>query len=308
MKKLVSIVVPVYNSTQSLKDLSAQVARVFQDVEQKDYELIMINDCSPNMETWTIMEQLSKDNKKIKSVHLTKNSGNAAATLCGFNISSGDYIITMDDDLQHNPKDIPKLLEQENHDLVIASFKKKEHPTSKIFTSKLKSWFDYKLIGKPKHIYNSPFRLIKGHIVNSINELNISRPMIAAHLYRLTSDVVNVQVVHQPRKYSDSEFNLKKRMQLFSNLLINNSSFLLRISGIIGLLYAIFSFIYGSYLVFKQVFLNVAPAGWTSVMALTLFTSGLLFVFISVIGEYLNRIIENNERYPAYVISKRINC
>src|SRR5512135_353096 len=96
-----SVVVPVYNSAQSLPVLAERVDRVFRRVVKDSYELVMVDDGSPNPQTWKMLESLAADSHTVKAIQLTRNFGRAGALLCGFENASGDYIITMDDDLQH---------------------------------------------------------------------------------------------------------------------------------------------------------------------------------------------------------------
>ena len=103
-----SVVMPVYNSELSLVELCARVDKVFASIEV-DYELIMVEDGSEDG-SWSVMKSLRNRNRRLKIVRLTKNSGQHNALMCGFSISSGDYIITMDDDLQHPPEEIPNLI------------------------------------------------------------------------------------------------------------------------------------------------------------------------------------------------------
>ena len=116
-----------------------------------------------------------------------------------------------------------------------------------------------------------------------------------------------VEVSHNKRKYDKSNFNSFKRLKQFSNLLINNSSFLLRFVAFIGFLTSFFSFSYGILIFTKQLFFNGSRvAGWTSIMVVTLILGGLILLSIGITGEYLIRIIKGVESRPAYIIRKEL--
>ena len=118
-----SIVIPVYNSTDSLVELHKRISKVFEETIRKSFEIIMVDDASPNEKTWTVLEQLQQQDQRVHVFQLMKNVGQHNAIMCGLNNASGDYIITMDDDLQHPPEEIPKLIdaiESSSYDAVFA--------------------------------------------------------------------------------------------------------------------------------------------------------------------------------------------
>ena len=115
--KLYSIVVPVYKSTVSLEGIAERVDITFSKLSNCDYELIFVNDSPFYYETVKILEKLVRKYPKVIVIELMKNFGQQPATLCGIENSKGEYIITMDDDLQHAPEDIPHLIKKETHDI-----------------------------------------------------------------------------------------------------------------------------------------------------------------------------------------------
>ncbi len=130
---LISIVIPVYDSAV-LQELSERIDRVFAKLPE-EYEIIFIDDSSPNLDVWPSLVDIAGKNSHIRALQLTRNFGQHAATLCGLVECRGDFVITMDDDLQHCPEDIPKFLELRDYDVVIAQFKNKQHGTFKRITS-----------------------------------------------------------------------------------------------------------------------------------------------------------------------------
>ena len=167
MKETLSIVIPVYNTVTSLTNLVKRIDDTLSPLGVC-YEIIFVNDASPNPETWPHLEKLALTHKQVRVVSLMRNFGQQAATLCGFEHAMGDYILTMDDDLQHRPEEIPNLWEERSHDIVIGQFSRKHHSLFKRITSRLKGWFDHILIGKPKNIHLSSFRLLNRSVVDDI--------------------------------------------------------------------------------------------------------------------------------------------
>jgi dolichol-phosphate mannosyltransferase/undecaprenyl-phosphate 4-deoxy-4-formamido-L-arabinose transferase len=303
-KLLYSIVVPVYKSTESLKELSYRVKAVFDEIEGADYELIFINDSPFLKDTVRCLQELSENNKNIVVIELMKNFGQQAATLCGIEHARGDYIITMDDDLQHAPEDIIHLIEKREHDVVIARFKAKKHSFFKRITSEIKSYFDYIILGKPKHIKLTSFRLIKADIAKLMFKRKTPYPFIPALLFSITDDIENVELKHYSRQDGESNYTFVKMLQVFSNLIINNSSFLLRIIGYIGISIALLSGVSTVFIGANKLIYGVAVAGWTSIMLLILFFGGMIMFTLGIIGEYLLRIIATTEERPVCYVRK----
>ena len=303
-KPLYSIIVPVYKSIESLEELSLRSKAVFDTIDDADHELIFINDSPFSKETAGCLKELSENNQNIVAIELMKNFGQQAATLCGIEHARGDYIITMDDDLQHAPEDIIHLMEKQEHDVVIARFKDKKHSFFKRITSEIKSYFDYLILGKPKHIRLTSFRLIKSEIARLMFKRKTPYPFIPALLFSITDDIVNVELEHHARHEGKSNYTFVKMLQLFSNLIINNSSFLLRIIGYIGIFIALLSGASTVVIIANKLIYGVAVAGWTSLMLLILFFGGMIMFTLGIIGEYLLRIIATTEERPVYYVRK----
>ena len=301
-----SIIIPVYNSDSSLIELNERIKNVFKNIINKSYELIFIDDGSDNIYTWDVLEKLSNENNKVTVIQLMRNFGKSSALICGFSFVKGKFVIIMDDDLQHLPEDIPLLLKQREHDIVIAEFKQKKHSIFKRVSSRIKGWFDYKLIGKPKHIKNSAFILVKREVINAINKLNILNPFLSALLFYITKDIVNVTCNHGDRQYGKSGYTLSKLLKQFSNLIINNSSLLLRVVAYIGVSFSLISFILIVYYAYRYFVIDISLFGWHTIITLVLFIGGLILFSVGIIGEYLIRIISGVEKKPPYIIRDKI--
>ncbi len=214
-----SVVIPVYNSTDSLKELTERLTKVFTNSVRDTYEILFIDDASPNPETWNVLEDLAEQHVEVKSIQLRRNFGKAGAILCGFAQAQGQYIFTLDDDLQHLPEDIPKFIEYRDHDVVMGAYTHKQHAFSKRLTSRIKGWFDRKIAGKPPHLQTTPFKLYKAEIIESMLNMTTPYPFISALMYYTTRDIVTVDIDHGLREYGQSAFTFRKRLTYFSNLL-----------------------------------------------------------------------------------------
>jgi dolichol-phosphate mannosyltransferase/undecaprenyl-phosphate 4-deoxy-4-formamido-L-arabinose transferase len=301
-----SIIVPVYNTVRPLEELVNRIKNVFYSIEA-EYEIIMVEDCSPKIETWQTLEALAKNYTSVIAIQLSRNFGQQPATLCGLALATGDFMITMDDDLQHSPEDIPKLIEKNDHDIVIGQFSERKHSLFKRAASRVKSYFDRILIGKPRHIRLSPFRMINRTTVDGMLAIRTPSPFIPALMFHISKDVVGVTFEHHYRSEGKSNYTFRKMLGVFNNLIIGNSSFLLKAIGYLGVIIAFFSLIYAALIVFEQLVNPTSIPGWTSVIVSILFVGGLLLFSVGIMGEYLIRIIAGVESRPSYVIRKRIN-
>jgi dolichol-phosphate mannosyltransferase/undecaprenyl-phosphate 4-deoxy-4-formamido-L-arabinose transferase len=301
---LISIVIPVYDS-RVLEEIAERIEAVFAKLPE-EHEIIFVDDFSPNPDVWPALVRITQKNRSVKAVQLTRNFGQHAATLCGLEESRGDYVITMDDDLQHSPEDIPRLLDLRDHDVVIAQLKNKQHSLFKRVTSRIKGLFDQIIIGKPGNINLSSFRMLSRVVVDGMLAAHSSHPFIPALIFHISKDVVGVEVEHHKRKAGRSGYNFVKLFRLFNDLIINNSSLVLRLVGHLGILFACISFIMVLVVMYKKLALGIQIQGWASLFAAIMLVGGLLLFGLGVVGEYLIRIIESSETRPSFFIRRRV--
>jgi glycosyltransferase involved in cell wall biosynthesis len=309
---LVSIVVPVYGSPV-LPELAERIAAVFAarfaTRPGDDYELIFVDDGSPSPAVWPVLERLAAGDGRVKALQLTRNFGQQPATLCGLREARGEVVITMDDDLQHRPEDIPALLDAEaaeGWDIVIGQLVESRHSWSRRLASRIKGYFDHLLIGKPRHIQLTSFRLLTRTVVDGVLSIRTPNPFLPAMMFHVTQSVGGVPVQHQARGQGRSGYSLRKLLRLFSNLVINNSSLLLRLVGQVGIVFAILSVLGACLVVYRKLAEGIAIQGWASLFTALLFIGGLLLFGLGVVGEYLVRIIESSEAKPTYFVRRKV--
>lgn len=301
-----SVVVPCYNSDVSLLTLVAKLKDVF-DQLRESYEIILVNDGSVNPNTWKTIQELSDNpDNRVIGVNLFRNFGQQSATICGFTYCNSEYVITMDDDLQHNPLDLPKLLSKRDHDVVIGRIVNRKSSLNNKFTSWLKSHFDHIVFGKPKHIRLSPYRLIKSDVLKHMLEIRTPSPFVPALMFYVTKDVVNVEVQHESRIEGKTNYTFASRLKLFSLIIINNSSVVLKWIGYLGIMALLLSLSLLMYYFLAKMFFTTPPKGWTSLFSAILFFGGLSLFGIGLIGEYMIRMIPIVENKKAFIVREVI--
>lgn len=302
----ISIVVPVYKSQDCIEAL---VNRVEECLSEFEFELILVNDGSPD-KSWVKIKKAGESRKWLKGINLRKNAGQDNAIMAGFSKANGEYIIVMDDDLQHDPDDIPKLvqeLENTDTDICFAKFKKKYHK----FWKNLGSWFNGKMaeiiIDKPPHIYLSPFKVIRKEIIDEIIRYTGPFPYVDGILFSITQNVSQIEVEHHERHKGTSNYNLAKSMSVWLKLMTCFSVFPLRIATYLGILSSISGFLLALYYLVEYFVIHNTVEGWTSLVIITLVLSGIILLALGAIGEYVGRSYIQLYRKPQYSIRELIN-
>jgi glycosyltransferase involved in cell wall biosynthesis len=293
----------VFNSP-ALDELVRRIDSVFAG-RPEDYEIIFIDDCSTDARVWPKLLELTEQHPGVRALQLSKNFGQHAATLCGLKHSRGDFVITMDDDLEHRPEEIPKFLSAADYDVVVAQFRHRNHSLFRRIASKIKGVFDRVIVGKPKDIQLSSYRMLSRVVVEGMLSINTPHPFLPALMFHVSDSVTGVDIEYGRRDEGTSGYTLRKLLRLFTDLLVNNSSLVLRLVGSVGIVLAAASFILALYFTYKKLTHGIAITGWTSLFATTLLIGGLLLFSIAVVGEYLIRIIEASEARPTYFVRRR---
>jgi len=301
-----SIIIPCYNSEKSLHELNIALNHVLSSMELT-YEIIYVNDCSKD-NTISVLKELASTDSQVKVVDLMFNIGQFRTLYCGFEQAKGKYIITMDDDLQHPPEEIPKLYERikddENVDAVFGAYSTKEHSYFRNLGSSLIKFVNEKIYGKPKDLTMSAFRIMKRELVETILSHKTISPVLGAIILKSTRNIVNVDIRHDKRKHGKSNYNLIKLIKTTLDNVLNFSSLPLQTISIIGIVVALISFLFSIFYLALYFFTGSVVPGWTSIMVLLNFYAGLILISLGLIGEYLIRILMEVNGTPKYKIRK----
>ncbi len=233
----ISVVIPVFNSSGILDELVIRISNTLEKLNYKNnFELILINDFS-NDDSWIQIKNLREKYFFIKGINLSENFGQHNALMAGFNNLSGDYVITLDDDLQHPPEFIPKIIEKLNDfDVCYTNYRNRKHIGWKKTVSTLNNVVSSFLLNKPLRIYMSSFRGLKKDIVLKIIKFKKPDVYIDGLIIGLTKNIEMITVDHHARKKGESNYTLKKLFILWSNMLINFSFFPFRSSSMFGII------------------------------------------------------------------------
>ena len=296
-----SIVVPVYNTTWVLRELHQRIEQIFAFHIRQSYEIILVDDRSPNPETWPVVEALARAGQNTNAVRLARNFGQHSAILCGLAHARGEYIITMDDDLQHAPEDIPALIGLQEHDVVIGQFLLKQHSWSRNLFSSIKAYFDRVLSGKPRNLRISSFCLIQRSIAQKMLGIaHTPRPLLSSLIFCVTNDVVGAPVSHSPRQEGESGYSLIKLIRLFGRLLVNNSRLIFKFVAWSGIFLFILSLVLLFGLSIWHLFRKDVP-GWLFLGLVILLCNGFLLITLGFLGIVFTRMEAVAEQKKPYI-------
>lgn len=230
MYNSISVVVPVYNSEKSIGELYHRLKKVLAAISE-EYEIVMVDDGSEDNSV-IAMHKLDAENKVLKVICLDGNYGQQNAIMCGIRHTRGNYVITIDDDLQHPPEEIPKLLTEldKGFDVVYGiPAVKKVYGIRGLGTVLTDMFFTF-VCSKPKAVKVGSFRALKRHIAEKISGDYTEFVYITAITLKHTRNIGNVTVEHYNRKYGSSNYGFFRLICLFSRLLIYYSGLSLKTS------------------------------------------------------------------------------
>ena len=302
----ISVVIPVYNSEDCLDELAKRLTDVLNN-SGRTYEIILVNDCSPD-NSWQKITELCEIYDRLKGINLRKNFGQDSAIMAGLNHSSGESVIIMDDDLQHDPADIPPLLGglEKGYDVCYAFFISKKQS----YFKNVGSWFNDKvaniILRKPKKVYLSPYKVIKREVINEIIKYDGPYPYIDGLLFRVTRNITQVSIQHHERYAGAGNYNLRKSIRVWLRLATTFSIIPLRIATFLGFVSSFIGFILALiFIIFHFVGIE-SPTGWASLIVVVLFLGGIQLVSTGIIGEYIGRLFLHNNKEPQFVVNKII--
>jgi len=303
---ILSIISPVYGAKDIIAELVNQI-RLAVIPLNLDYEIILIDDASPD-NSWKIIEKLCAADHHIIGVRLSRNFGQHNAIAAGLELSKGDYVVVMDCDLQHNPKDIPRLLEavKSGYDIVYTRTKTRQHGFVKNLTAKLYYWLLSHLSNFNMDPNIGTYSLLSRKVVNAYNQYNDYKKAYLWVLKWIGFDSTVIEVNYSERFSGESNYSPVKLVKHAIQVTAANSDRLLYISIVLGMIFSLTSVI-GIMSIIIRYFSTGGLEGWSSTIIVIMFFSGLILISLGIIGIYLAKVFEQTKGRPRYLISKVLN-
>ena len=308
-RKLISFVIPCYRSEKTVGGVVEEIKDTMATLPQYTFEIILVNDSSPD-NTFATIRELCGKYPFITGIDLAKNFGQHAALMAGMRHSSGDIVVCLDDDGQTPASEVGKLLEklEEGYDVCYASYGKKQHNGFRNFGSKVNELMTRVMLGKPKELYISSYFAAKRFVVNDMLRYEQPYSYVIGLVLRATKNITNVEVNHRAREVGRSGYTLSKLFSLWFNGFTAFSIKPLRIATLIGCLCACSGFLYGIYTIIKKIILmDAVEAGFSALMSVLVFVGGMIMLMLGMIGEYVGRVYLCINNSPQYVIREVIS-
>jgi undecaprenyl-phosphate 4-deoxy-4-formamido-L-arabinose transferase len=302
-----SVVVPVYRGEDTLGPLTEQI-RAFFAAARLSYELIFVYDCGPD-KSWHVIEELCRQGEgNVKGIRLARNFGQHNALICGFRHAQGEFIITMDEDLQHRPQDIGLLIKRQaegDFDLVYGRYEALQHSGFRNLTSRaMKKLLELGLPGL--HPDYTAFRLIKTRIARYCLDMQNSYTFLDGYLTWITHNVGSVAVVHQERLAGESSYTLAKLIEHSINIFVTFSDLPVRLLSFTGVSVFIITSVYSIYILLRKLLYNNLSSGFPTLIITIGLGVGLLLLGMGILGEYIHRINLKTTRRPNFVEAETI--
>lgn len=303
----ISVVIPCYNSENSIRKIVEELVDVLSVQSAYDFEIILVNDYSSDT-TWDKISEMALNNNKIVAINFSKNFGQSSALLAALNHVTGDYIVAMDDDGENNPSDIMKLIYKinEGYDCVFAEYEA-VRTAFREFGSKLNNLMATVLIDKPPEISLSNFYVMRRFIADEIMRYDNAYPYFIGLLLRATQNLGTVPLVRGKRMYGHSGYTFKRLLSLWFNGFTAFSVKPLRIATLLGAISATGGFLGAIVLIIQKLLIKDIAVGYSSIMVSIAFFSGMIMMLLGAIGEYVGRIYICINKAPQYVIKEKVD-
>jgi len=305
MRTSLSIVIPVYRSASGLPLLFEELERVVPTLAQ-EYEIILVDDGSPD-NSWEIIAGLVKEYPHVRGITLMRNYGQHNALLCGIREARYDVIVTMDDDLQHPPSEIHKLLDKldEGYDVVYGKPKREQHGVLRDIASQITKLVLQNSMGVETARSVSAFRAFRTQMRNAFANYSSSYVSIDVLLTWGTTRFAAVDVRHDERLYGTSNYTLAKLIRHALNMVTGFSVLPLQIASLLGFILALFGLGVLVYVIGRAVLFGVVVPGFAFLASIIAVFSGAQLFALGMIGEYLARIHFRMMDRPVYTVRTR---
>ena len=302
-----SVVIPVYNSRDVVGSTVDRVVEVFESAGLR-YQVVLVNDGSRDG-SWDVIAALARRSPHVVALDLLRNYGQHHANLAGLRESTGDYVITMDDDLQNPPDQLLLLIDKalEGHDVVFGRFERKQARGYRRLGSKVISLINRRVFEQPRGLAVSNYRILRRDVVERICGSRTAHPYITGQALMYSHSPADVPVRHDPRASGTSNYGFRRIASLVLTILFSYSVFPLRAAAALGFAVAGISFLLGLFYLVRSFFVDTAVPGWTTIAVLLAVLNGVVIMLLSMLGEYVVRTLNAVSAVTTYHVAERVS-
>ena len=302
-KILVSLVIPVFNGSQTIAKLVSECIKSFEKFS--NLEIVLINDFSEDNSDEVCLSLRERYPNIVTFLSLSRNFGEHNAVMAGLHHTTGEFVVTLDDDGQNPPQEAVNLIKfalEESLDVVYSSYPKKRHHLFRNLFSWLNGKMANVMLKKPAGLYLSSFRSMSRFIVQEIIKYDLPYPYVDGLILRSTSNIGTLETTHKSRTLGKSGYTLRKLVKLWLNMFTNFSVLPLRISSFIGFVFALLGMLIGGYTLYERILDPQLPVGWATIAVLCSILGGVQLMALGMVGEYLGTLFLGMNRQPQFVI------
>lgn len=302
-----SVVSPVYHGEKMLEELVARISKAIAPLSS-DYEIILVNDSSPDA-SWEEIQTLCARDKKVKGINLAHNFGQPYAITAGLSYAQGDYIAVIDCDLQNKPEDLPALFlkAMEGYDIVSARRVHRDDTFLKRMSSAVfHRVYDF-LSGFSTDKAVAEFGVYSKRIVKVYCSIPEYSRSFVELIHTLGFRKTGIDVMHDHRLEGKSSYNLSRLLRLSFNAIISNSNRPLQLAVTLGFIMSLFSFLMAVYNIFAKFAGWNEVAGYTTTVFSIWFVGGLLLFMMGILGLYIGKIFDQVKGRPVFIVQDTLN-
>ena len=306
MEKKLSFVIPCYRSQKTVGSVIEEIRKMIKKEEKYDYEIILVNDGSPD-DVWDVIKEYAAQDEHILGVNLARNFGQHSAVLAGYHYCTGDYVVSLDDDGQTPAGEVPELMREleKGYDVVYAKYGEMHQKAFRRWGSDFARRMSDYIFGV-RGYYTCSFFVARRFVIDEMIRYQNCYPYLGGLVLRTTRNIGYVSIQHNDRLAGRSGYSLKKLISLWFNGFTAFSVKPLEISTYIGFLFAFIGFVYTIVIIVRRLFIpeleEIIPYGWSSQTAIMLVIGGLILINMGMMGEYIGRIYICINNSPQFVV------
>ena len=299
---MISFVIPVHRSAESLQELHQRLTQAFAN-EPSGFEIIFVEDCGGD-HSWQVIQQLAEQDTRVHGFRMSRNYGQHKALLCGIREVQGEIVVTLDDDLQHPPEEIPKLLAKldEGYDVVYGPPEREQHGLKRDLASQITKFVLEGAMGAENARQVSALRVFRTRLRDAFADYRSPTVNIDVLLTWATTSFSAMRVRHESRKFGESGYTTRKLIRHSLNMVTGFSTRPLQLATMIGFAFAFLGLVILAYVLIVWLVQGSAVPGFTFLASVLAIFSGAQLMALGIIGEYLARMHLRTMEEPSYVV------
>lgn len=304
---LLSIISPIYKGENMIEELVSRIEFSVESISN-DYEIILVNDCSPD-DSWNRIEAICAKDKKVRGINLSRNFGQHYAITAGLANSTGDWVVVMDCDLQDRPEEIPNLYKkaQEGYDSVFAQRVDRKDNFFKRFSSSLFNSVFAFLTDQEQDKTVGNFGIYKRKVIEAVLSMGDSVRWFPIMVKWVGFKIGYLPVEHAERKEGKSSYSLRRLLSVASDNMIAFSNKPLRLMLQFGFCVVVLSLLIALFYLIRYLTGGIAVDGFTTMVISMWLLGGIIIMLIGMTGIYIGKIFDKTKDRPMYIISEKLN-